>query len=164
MFDKRPRLRPSPPTPPPANASETDSAARTNGEKPTTAPNLLVVALAAKEADETEPWLSMLLGSYIETAGEDGKGPGIRSDFDVATVLSAFDTSDIFVYSGSFTTPPCTEGVAWLVMNSRFKASAKDVAAITRLQGGRNVRPLQPINGRPVFRYPPVPLTEETNP
>jgi carbonic anhydrase len=54
-------------------------------------------------------------------------------------------------YSGSLTSPPCTEGVRWVVMKSLLQASAEQIAAITAALGGANSRSIQPLNGRSVL-------------
>jgi carbonic anhydrase len=54
-------------------------------------------------------------------------------------------------YTGSFTTPPCTEGVLWLVLQQPIELSPAQIArfkAIVR----RNNRPVQPRNGRVIER------------
>ena len=55
---------------------------------------------------------------------------------------SAFTT-----YSGSFTTPPCSEGVTWFVMKDRITASQEQIATLQAVMP-RNARPTQPLNGR----------------
>ena len=52
-----------------------------------------------------------------------------------------------FRYEGSLTTPPCTEGVQWLVMQQTVTAPAEAIAAFEKLVGD-TARPLQPLNGR----------------
>lgn len=54
-------------------------------------------------------------------------------------------------YSGSLTTPPCSEGVRWIVMKSPLQTSAEQVQAITSAIGGANNRPMQPLHGRSVL-------------
>ncbi|HIE95552.1 MAG: carbonic anhydrase family protein [Fuerstiella sp.] len=54
-----------------------------------------------------------------------------------------------FTYSGSFTTPPCTEGVRWIVMTSPIQIAPSTLAHF-RQTLGRNVRPVQPLHGRQV--------------
>ena len=54
-------------------------------------------------------------------------------------------------YSGSLTTPPCSEGVRWIVMKSPLQVSAEQVQAITTAIGGANNRPIQPLHGRSVL-------------
>jgi carbonic anhydrase len=58
-------------------------------------------------------------------------------------------------FSGSLTTPPCSEGIAWHVMGRVRSASLAQLAAFgERYSGeefpGGNRRPLQPLNGRHV--------------
>jgi carbonic anhydrase len=50
-------------------------------------------------------------------------------------------------YSGSLTTPPCSEGVNWLVMTTPVELSAEQVAAFTAIYA-HNSRPVQPLNER----------------
>jgi len=45
-------------------------------------------------------------------------------------------------YSGSLTTPPCSEGVTWLVMVNPIEASVQQIETFHRLLGD-NARPLQ---------------------
>jgi carbonic anhydrase len=52
-----------------------------------------------------------------------------------------------FAFSGSLTTPPCTEGVRWLVLQHPVTVSHDEVAAFATLYPD-NARPLQPLNGR----------------
>ncbi len=54
-----------------------------------------------------------------------------------------------YTYFGSLTTPPCTEGVRWIVMKTPLQVSAEQVRRFHRVMG-RNVRPLQAINARAV--------------
>lgn len=52
-----------------------------------------------------------------------------------------------WTYMGSLTTPPCTEGVLWMVLKQPIPVSAEQVAIFSRLYRN-NARPLQPSNGR----------------
>ncbi|QBH94977.1 carbonic anhydrase [Limnobaculum zhutongyuii] len=55
-------------------------------------------------------------------------------------------------FSGSLTTPPCTEGVRWLVLKNQITASHEQIQAFTTLMGHPNNRPVQPINAREVLK------------
>jgi carbonic anhydrase len=65
---------------------------------------------------------------------------------------------EYFIYSGSFTTPPCTEGVTWVVLSQLVGFAATQLqqfrSGVAKAPGslvdaqGNNVRPLQPLNGR----------------
>ncbi|HET6718887.1 MAG TPA: carbonic anhydrase family protein, partial [Rhodocyclaceae bacterium] len=50
-------------------------------------------------------------------------------------------------YMGSLTTPPCSEGVLWLVMQSPIELSPEQIDIFARLYPN-NVRPIQAANGR----------------
>lgn len=53
-------------------------------------------------------------------------------------------------YSGSLTTPPCSEGVIWMVMKNPVEMSKKQIEEFSALLKGNNSRPLQPLNGRQI--------------
>lgn len=53
----------------------------------------------------------------------------------------------VYRYSGSLTTPPCSEGVLWSVMQSPVEMSAAQIAAYTSIFEGTN-RPIQALNER----------------
>ncbi|MDH4274569.1 MAG: carbonic anhydrase family protein [Gammaproteobacteria bacterium] len=57
-----------------------------------------------------------------------------------------------FHFAGSLTTPPCTEGVQWHVMQSQQEFSDKQLGAFTALFP-MNARPLQPLNDRLVEAF-----------
>lgn len=67
---------------------------------------------------------------------------------------------DYVTYGGSLTTPPCTEGVRWFVLERAGTVSAASVErhhdVVSELPGydgyGFNNRPVQPRNGRSVLR------------
>jgi carbonic anhydrase len=52
-----------------------------------------------------------------------------------------------YTYMGSLTTPPCTEGVLWLVMKQPVAVSPQQIALFARLYP-MNARPVQPSAGR----------------
>lgn len=54
---------------------------------------------------------------------------------------------DYYTYMGSLTTPPCTEGVLWLVMKETIEMSPEQIYIFSRLYP-MNARPLQKPAGR----------------
>lgn len=50
-------------------------------------------------------------------------------------------------YTGSLTTPPCSEGVKWFVMTTPIEMSQSQIATFKAILYGNN-RPVQPLNGR----------------
>jgi carbonic anhydrase len=59
----------------------------------------------------------------------------------------------IYRYAGSLTTPPCTEGVTWLVFAEPIEASGEQIAAFT-VHYHDNARPLQPAGSREILLDP----------
>jgi carbonic anhydrase len=59
---------------------------------------------------------------------------------------------DYYRFNGSLTTPPCTEGVKWLVMKNIVTASKKQLEKFSHTMHHPNNRPIQPINARMVVQ------------
>ncbi|MCE2573641.1 carbonic anhydrase [Motilimonas eburnea] len=55
-------------------------------------------------------------------------------------------------FLGSLTTPPCSEGVKWLVMQQPITASEQQIAAFKLALPSANNRPIQALNDRPISR------------
>ena len=61
-------------------------------------------------------------------------------------------------YQGSLTTPPCTEGVTWTILQEPVYYDKKQIEAFEGMKffseiGQKNNRPVQPLNARYVLRY-----------
>ena len=69
--------------------------------------------------------------------------PGLA--IDVAQLLP--DNRNYYTYMGSLTTPPCSEGVLWLVLKQAQQISPEQLAIFARLYPN-NTRPLQPSYSR----------------
>ena len=76
---------------------------------------------------------------------EAGPAAVVRESVDAAALLPERRTT--WRYAGSRTTPPCSEGVSWLVMTEPVTASREQIEAFSALFPVNN-RPLQPLNGR----------------
>ncbi|MBL1274800.1 MAG: carbonic anhydrase family protein [Ectothiorhodospiraceae bacterium] len=50
-------------------------------------------------------------------------------------------------FNGSLTTPPCSEGVRWMVMKQPIELSSSQVKQFAKVVG-ENARPVQPLNSR----------------
>lgn len=59
--------------------------------------------------------------------------------------------SRYYLYSGSLTTPPCSENVVWAVMKKPIEASSEEIRFFKEKVSSFNARPLQPLNKRPVY-------------
>ena len=64
---------------------------------------------------------------------------------DLAQLLP--DDKRYYTYMGSMTTPPCSEGVLWMVMKQPVPVSPEQVAIFSRLYP-MNARPIQQADGR----------------
>lgn len=53
-------------------------------------------------------------------------------------------------FMGSLTTPPCNEGIQWLLMDDAITASPAQIQQIRNAAGGANARPVQPLNQRAI--------------
>ena len=75
------------------------------------------------------------------------KGDEVRagSRIDLAQLLP--DDKRYYTYMGSLTTPPCSEGVLWMVMKQPVPISVEQVAIFSRLYP-MNARPIQQADGR----------------
>ncbi len=54
-----------------------------------------------------------------------------------------------YQFIGSLTTPPCTEGVLWLVLKQPTQVGKEQIRLFQQLYPG-NARPVQSVNGRPI--------------
>lgn len=59
---------------------------------------------------------------------------------------------DYYRFSGSLTTPPCSEGVRWLVMKEPVQVSQAQIDAFKAVMHHPNNRPVQPLHGRLVLQ------------
>jgi carbonic anhydrase len=66
---------------------------------------------------------------------------------DVSSLLPARTTT--YRYDGSLTTPPCSEGVKWIIMTTPIQLSTQQIDAFRAIMKGNN-RPVQALNERSV--------------
>jgi len=59
---------------------------------------------------------------------------------------------DYYRFNGSLTTPPCSEGVWWLVMKQIVTASKDQIDKFTHTLHHPNNRPVQPANARVILK------------
>jgi carbonic anhydrase len=78
-----------------------------------------------------------------KTAGKLEEIPGV--EVNPANLLP--HNTGYYIYQGSQTAPPCTEGVTWFVLKTPMEISAEQIDAFAKLYP-HDVRPVQPLNGR----------------
>jgi carbonic anhydrase len=91
------------------------------------------------------PALDPVLAHLPRRAGETVTVEGL--EIDLAKLLPA--RRSYYDFEGSLTTPPCSEGVHWMVMAQPMTVSPQAIKAFRRLYPA-NARPVQPLNGRTV--------------
>jgi len=103
---------------------------------------LAVVGVMIDEGDE-HPVLNKLWSWMPEHAGETSEQPIGIEETDLLP-----PTREYFAYGGSLTTPPCSEGVTWMVLKTPIEASAEQIARFKERIGPATNRPVQPHNAR----------------
>lgn len=91
-----------------------------------------------------------LLAQLWENMPVAGEKVTLPTGLSVADLLP--NEADYYRFNGSLTTPPCSEGVWWLVMKQTGNVSAEQIAQFADTIGFANNRPTQPVNARPILR------------
>ena len=76
---------------------------------------------------------------------EKGDEVAARTPIDLNALLPA--ERSYFTYMGSLTTPPCSEGVLWMVLKTPMPLSSEQIGIFARLYP-MNARPIQAASGR----------------
>jgi len=105
----------------------------------------LAVVTVLFEEGAANPELQRLW-DYMPLDANDSMRSAEGVTFNPVSMLPA-DRAKYFQYIGSLTTPPCTEGVVWIVLRQPVTASPEQIALFRKMVG-MNARPVQPVNGR----------------
>lgn len=108
--------------------------------------NLAVVAVMFEEG-AANPLLDNVWKAMPAKAG--GKA-ALPTGLNATGLLPS--STDYYRFNGSLTTPPCSEGVWWLVVKKPATASKAQVSQFSSTMGFANNRPVQPANARPVLQ------------
>lgn len=112
--------------------------------------NLAVIGVMLYEGAENPAYTGVLTDDLVNLPVTTSPGtptPGINVS--AADMLPA--VRNIYTYTGSLTTPPCSEGVRWLLMEHPVELSAEQIRNfLTIFQN--NARPVQPLNARDVLQ------------
>ncbi len=104
--------------------------------------DLAVVAVMFEEG-EANPQLTP---AWEEMPTEPGQPTALSEPVDIEKLMLQY--SDFYHFNGSLTTPPCSEGVRWVVLPDPVSASAEQIDQFEEVMRHDNNRPVQPLNGR----------------
>ena len=110
-----------------------------------TAGQLAVLTVLVEQGQKNHPAFNVL---WKNIPGNDETRIFEKKQYSPAEVLPA-DLS-YWTFMGSLTTPPCSEGVRWLVLKTPIQLSKQQLDRFRRLYP-MNARPLQPLNERAVL-------------
>lgn len=102
---------------------------------------LAVVALLVEEGEPNEAVQQVWNNLPLE------KNDALVATSSIEPARLLPERRDYYTYMGSMTTPPCTEGVLWIVMKEPIRLSSQQIAIFARLYP-MNARPIQPLAGR----------------
>jgi carbonic anhydrase len=112
---------------------------------------LLVVGVLAQEGEEQKElarlfaWVEQQIGHRMLQPGEEVEG---AYQADLMKVLPK-DLKHFYAYGGSLTTPPCTEGVQWIVLKEPIELSKAQIDRFMKAYGPI-ARPVQPLHNREI--------------
>ncbi|QKX06073.1 carbonic anhydrase family protein [Aquimarina sp. TRL1] len=103
-----------------------------------------VIAVMVKEGESSPAF--EFLENYLPV--REGERKEIDTSFDINSALP--QQTNYYHYTGSLTTPPCTEGVQWYIMEEPITISVAQVVALQKLMPLHNYRNEQQLNGRTI--------------
>ncbi|WP_421279445.1 carbonic anhydrase [Aeromonas veronii] len=107
----------------------------------------IAVVAVMFEAGKANPVLAAAWGELPAKVGEIHT---LKAPLSAEQLLP--ESRDYYRFSGSLTTPPCSEGVRWLVMKQPVEVSQAQIDAFKAVMHHSNNRPVQPLNGRVVLQ------------
>ncbi|NRG41066.1 carbonic anhydrase family protein [Rathayibacter sp. VKM Ac-2835] len=112
-----------------------------------TAGERLVLGVLVVEGAESAAYDSF--AAHAAETAESDSDADVAIDLDVAELLPS--SLEHAAYEGSLTTPPCTEGVQWIVFTEPVSLSPEQLADLDSAHP-HNTRPTQPLGDRAVTR------------
>ena len=116
--------------------------------------NHVVIAVIFQEGEENE-----VLQDLLNNLPKEINKQEIRRYVSINPAMFIPGDTRFYKYSGSLTTPPCTEGVYWMVFKRPVEASAEQIELMNQVMGN-NARPVQERNSRSVLKSWSENLTE----
>ncbi|MCI5125431.1 MAG: carbonic anhydrase family protein [Candidatus Electrothrix sp. AR5] len=87
---------------------------------------------------------------WQQMPAEAGKKTGMASQVRAGELMP--ENKEYYRFNGSLTTPPCTEGVLWMVMKNPVPVGEKQIKKLVQVLKHSNNRPMQPVNARLVLQ------------
>jgi len=109
---------------------------------------LAVVAVLVKDG-AANPLIETLWNNLPKNKGTERTVNATR--IDASTLLPA--DKAYYTFTGSLTTPPCSEDVTWFVLRNPVELSGREIGRFAKIYP-MNARPVQPLNGRVVEASP----------
>ncbi len=107
---------------------------------------LAVVGILLEEGDGDHEAYAPVFGNLPDEAGQ-----SVSTEDSLALGGLLPQIRSFYTYQGSLTTPPCSENVRWLLLDTPVALSAAQIAAFTAIYAN-NARPVQPLGDRDLLR------------
>lgn len=107
--------------------------------------NLTFIGVMFKEGKEN-PGLAKL---WLQMPNEEGAPILLKTRVIPSELMP--ENRSYYRFSGSLTTPPCTEGVRWILLKTPVTASKEQIELFERATHHHNNRPVQALNGRVIL-------------
>ncbi|CAF4364577.1 unnamed protein product [Rotaria sp. Silwood2] len=108
--------------------------------------------LTKREINSTNNEASAPWDSYLATADDlNHTNDSVVISLQLSTLMNT-DFSKFYRYSGSLTTPPCSESVIWSVFQTPIQLRDDELEIFRLNIFSENYRSTQPLNGRTVYR------------
>ncbi len=107
--------------------------------------NFTVLSILGEEGTKSQVFES--LESFLPL--QVGEEKEIHQSFDLTTLFPK--NMDFYSYSGSLTTPPCTENVNWVIFKNPIIISLDEVIKLKKNMPVNNYRDEQPLNDRSIY-------------
>lgn len=101
-----------------------------------------IMAQEDKKSNETFEFLD----KYLPAKANDTVK--VNNDFNINKVLP--QNRSFYTYTGSLTTPPCTESVQWFIFKTPIEVSIKMITDLKKIMPLNNFRNVQELNGRKI--------------
>ena len=114
---------------------------------------MAVIGVLIEEGTKPNPYLQTILDNTPHEPNAHNTTSGLW--IDPLRLLPSPQRGVFYTYAGSLTTPPCSEGVAWYVLNKPITATAEQIQQLQPFEPELNNREPQLLRGREVLRTLP---------